>query len=73
MRTVFSSLDLASMPQILDDELGRRPRLVSALAAESLALLTRVAKPARPFDEESDMDLVATLASATCLTHAGEL
>lgn len=71
MRTVFSSLDLASMRRNRDDE--RRPRLVSALAAERLELLTRAAKPARPFDEESDLDLLPTLASATCLTRAGEL
>ena len=61
------------MPRILEDELERRPRLVSALAAERLALLTRAAKPARPFDEESGLDLLATLANATCLTRAGEL
>ncbi len=36
-------------------------------------LLTRVAKLARPFDEEPDFDLLATLANATFLTRAGEL
>lgn len=73
MRTVLSSLDLLSETRNLDDELERRPRLVSARAAERLALLTRAAKPARPFDEEFDLDLLATLANATCVTRAGEL
>ncbi len=55
-----------------EDELPeRRPRFVSARAAERLALLTRAAKPASPFDEEPDLAL--TLANAACLTHAGEL
>ena len=36
-------------------------------------MLTRAAKPARPFDEELDLDLLTTLANATCLTRAGEL
>jgi len=72
--TVFSSLALAerAFPRGIEDELPeRRPRLVSARAAERLALLTRAAKPARPFDEEPDLAL--TLANATFLTRAGEL
>jgi len=55
-----------------EDELPeQRPRFISARAAERLALLTRAAKPASPFDEEPDLAL--TLANAACLTHAGEL
>jgi hypothetical protein len=38
-----------------------------------LVLLTRAANPAKPFDEESDLDLLATLANATFLTRAGEV
>jgi hypothetical protein len=43
------------------------------LAAETFALLTRAAKPAKPFNEEPDMDLFATLANTVCLTRAGEV
>jgi len=42
-------------------------------AAERLALLIRAAKPAKPFDEELDLDVLATLANAACLTRAGEV
>jgi hypothetical protein len=64
---------LEPTPWSFDDELERRPRLVSVLAAERLALLTRAAKPAKPFEEEFDFDLLATFAKATSLTRAGEL
>ena len=74
MLTVFPVLDLAlAPPRDLVDELERRPRLISARAADRFALPTRAAKPARPFDEEPDLDLLATLANAVCLTRAGEL
>ena len=36
-------------------------------------LLISAAKPAIPFDEEPDLDLLSTLTIAACLTHAGEL
>jgi hypothetical protein len=42
-------------------------------AAERLALLIKAANPANPFDEELDLDELASLANATCFTHAGEL
>ena len=40
---------------------------------ERLALLINVAKPAMPFDEEPDLDVLSTLTIAACLTCAGEL
>ena len=40
----------------------RRPQLVSLRAAARFELLTRAAKPARPFKEEPNLDLLATLA-----------
>jgi hypothetical protein len=51
----------------------RSPRFVSVRAAVRLALLSRAAKPAKPFDEVLALDLLATLANAACLTRAGEL
>ena len=36
-------------------------------------MLISAAKPARPFDEEPDLDVFATLANAACLTRAGEV
>jgi len=36
-------------------------------------LLTKAANPAKPFDNELDRDLLATLANAACLTRAGEV
>jgi hypothetical protein len=42
-------------------------------AAERLALLIKAANPANPFDEELDLDELASLANATCFTRAGEL
>jgi len=42
-------------------------------AAERFALLARAAKPARPFNEELDLDLLTTLANTACLAHTGEL
>ena len=73
MLTIFSVLDLTpTVPRDLE-LLKRRPRFVSACAAETFALLTRAAKPAKPFNEELEMDLFATLANAVCLTHAGEV
>jgi hypothetical protein len=67
-------LALAPPPRDLEDELlERRPLLVSVRAAERFALLTRAAKPARPFEEEPALVLLTTLASAACLMRAGEL
>jgi len=40
---------------------------------ERLALLINAAKPAMPFDEEPDLDVLSTLTIAACLTRAGEL
>lgn len=71
--TIFSTLDLTPITPRTFELLERRPRLVSALAAETFALLTRAAKPAKPFNEEPDMDLFATLANTVCLTRAGEV
>lgn len=59
------------MPARNFEDPERRPRLVSARAADRFALLTSAAKPASPFDE--DPALLATLANATCLTLAGDL
>jgi len=42
-------------------------------AAGRFALLTIAVKPARPFDEELNLDLLTILANAACLTRAGEL
>lgn len=51
----------------------RRPLLVSVRAAERFALLTRAAKPARPFEEEPALVLLTILANAACLMRSGEL
>lgn len=36
-------------------------------------MLISAAKPAKPFDEEPDLDVLATFANAACLTRAGEV
>lgn len=70
--TVFPALDrLLAPPRDLVNDW--RPRFVSVLAAKRFALLTRAVKPARPFNEELDLDLFATLSKAICLTRTGEV
>ena len=51
----------------------RKPRFVSVRAAARFELLTRAAKPARPFEDEPILDLLATLVKTACLTRAGEV
>ncbi len=64
-------MDLGTPPCAFEDELpGRRPQPVSARAAERLALLTRAANPANPFDDEL---VLLALAEATRMTRAGEV
>ena len=35
--------------------------------------MTRAAKPAKPFEEEPDLDLLTTFANAACLMRSGKL
>lgn len=53
----------------MDEPPERIPCIVSVRAAESFALLTSAAKPARPVDEEP----AVILANAACCTRSGEL
>ena len=72
--TIFPALDRLVLPRNLVDELPDwRPQFVSVQAAKRFALLTRAEKPARPFNEELDLDLLSTLAKAICLTRTGEV
>jgi len=55
------------------DEPDQSPWFVSLCAAERLVLLIKAENPANPFDDELDLDELATLAKAACFTCAGEL
>ena len=76
IRTVLPALveELPARDCLAEELPERRPRFVSLRAAARLVLLISAAKPAKPFfDEEPDIDVLATLANAACLTRAGEL
>ena len=51
----------------------QRPRFVSVQAAARFELLTKAAKPARPFEEEPNLDLLVTLVKMACVTRAGDV
>lgn len=75
--TVFPVLNLALAPprdcHCVEEFPEWRPQFVSMRAAARFELLTKAAKPARPFEEEPKFDLLATLVKTACLTHAGEV